>query len=277
MSSQIKAAFSRELAKNEEQLNLAYAALLLAEYLSNPIDTAYYLSLLDEMAETVQPAILSAATDLAAVEALNQHLFGRLKFSGNSENYYHDSNSFLNKALELRTGIPITLSVIYLEVGWRLGLPVWGVGLPGHFIVAYGPTDRPIYIDVFNQGVRLSEADCLALARVPMSDLLAFKAHFLKPVTKKAILYRMLLNLKQIYLRAENWATAYRVADLIVVVAPTQPTELRDRGLIAYRLNRRQAAIFDLQRYLFLMPHARDADWLKKRIEMMEEELLRLN
>ncbi len=277
MSRQIKAAFSRELTKSEEQLNLAYAALLLAEYLSDPIDTAYYLSLLDEMAEAVQPAILSAATELAALEALNQYLFGRLKFSGNNENYYHVYNSFLHKVLELRTGIPITLSVIYLEVGWRLGLPVWGVGLPGHFIVAYGPTDRPIYIDVFNQGLRLSEADCLALARAPMSDLEAFQAHFLKPVTKKAILYRMLLNLKQIYLRTENWELAYRVVDLILLVAPTQTTELRDRGLIAYRLNRRQAAILDLQRYLFLVPHAPDADWLRKRVETMEEGLLRLN
>lgn len=277
MSSQIKAAFNRELAKSEEQLNLAYAALLLAEYLSGPLDTAYYLSLLDEMADTVQPAVLSAETELAAVEVLNQYLFGRLNFRGNSENYYHVYNSFLNKVLELRAGIPITLSVIYLEVAWRLGLPVWGVGLPSHFIIAYGPSDRPIYIDVFNQGVRLSEADCLALARTPMSNLQAFQAHFLKPVTKKAILYRMLLNLKQIYLRAENWELAYRVVDLILIVAPTQTTELRDRGLIAYRLNRRQAAIFDLQHYLFLLPHAPDADWIKKRIEVMEEELLRLN
>ncbi len=277
MSSQIKAAFSRELAKSEEQLNLAYAALLLAEYLSDPIDTAYYLSLLDDMAETVQPTILNAETELAVVEALNQYLFGRLQFRGNSDNYYHVYNSFLNKVLELHTGLPITLSVVYLEVGWRLGLPVWGVGLPGHFIVAYGPPDQPIYIDVFNQGLRLSEADCLALARLPMSNLEAFQSQFLKPVSKKAILYRMLLNLKQIYLRAENWEAAYRVVDLMLLVAPTQTTELRDRGLIAYRLNRRQAAILDLQRYLFLIPHAPDSDWLKKRVEAMEEELLRLN
>ena len=101
--------------------------------------------------------------------------------------------------------------------------------------------------------------------------------HFLKPVSKKAILYRMLLNLKQIYLKAEQWAEAYRLVELMLIVAPQQTTDLRDRGLIAYRLDRRQAAILDLQRYLFLLPHAPDAEWLKKRIEAMEEELLRLN
>ncbi len=277
MGSHIKEAFARELAKTDNEINLAFAALLFAEYLSEPIDTSHYLSLLDEMAEAIQPQIPAAESDLQTVEILNEFLFGELKFVGNANNYYHVHNSFLNKVLELRTGIPIALSVLYLEVGWRLGLPVWGVGLPGHFIVAYGSPSEPIYIDVFNQGRLLCEADCLALTRVPLSNRLAFKEQFLKPVSKKAILYRMLLNLKQIFLKAENWEAAYQVIDLMLIVAPQQITELRDRGLVAYRLDRRQAAIFDLQRYLFLVPHAPDVKWLKERVGTMEEELLRLN
>ena len=277
MSSQIKATFQRELAKEDDQLYLAYAALLFAEYLSEPIDTTYYLSLLDEMAEAVQPTILKAATGLEIVNTINHYLFGELKFRGNSDNYYHAHNSFLHKVLELRTGIPISLSLIYLEVGWRLGLPVWGVGLPGHFIVAYGSIDEPLYIDVFNQGRLLSEADCLALARVPLSNLHTFKKHFFKPVSKKAILFRMLQNLKQIYLRAENWQAAYQVVDLLLIVAPSQTPELRDRGLIAHRLNQLHAASLDLGRYLFLVPHASDTEWLKQRLEEIEQELSRLN
>jgi regulator of sirC expression with transglutaminase-like and TPR domain len=228
------------------------------------------------MAEAVQPALVVAETDQDRIEALNQYLFGQLHFTGNTNNYYHADNSLLHKVLDLRTGIPITLSLVYLEIGWRLGLPLWGIGLPGHFIVGYGPPEDPLYLDVFNGGLLLSEADCLALARVPLSDRLAFKEHFLKPASRKAILYRMLLNLKQIYLKAEQWEEAYRLVDLMLIVGH-QTTDLRDRGLIAHRLDRRQAAIFDLQRYLFLLPHAPDAEWLKKRVETMEEELLRLN
>ena len=276
MSKQVKAAFRRELAKDDAEINLAYAALLFTEYLTGPIDVSLYLSRLDAMAEALLPALLLAETDQDRIETLNRYLFGELHFTGNTNNYYHPDNSFLNKVLELRTGIPITLSLVYLEIGWRLGLPIWGIGLPGHFIVGYGPPDAPLYLDLFNGGLLLSEADCLALARVPLSNRLSFKEHFLKPASKKAILYRMLLNLKQIYLKAEQWEEAYRLVDLMFIAAH-QTTDLRDRGLIAYRLDRRQAAIFDLQRYLFLLPHAPDSAWLKKRVETMEEELLRLN
>jgi regulator of sirC expression with transglutaminase-like and TPR domain len=276
MRNQVKEAFRRELAKDQAEINLAYAALLFAEYLTGPIDVSLYLSRLDAMAEALQPALLSAETDQDRVEAINQYLFGELHFTGNTNNYYHADNSFLHKVLDLCTGIPISLSLVYLEIGWRLGLPLWGIGLPGHFIVGYGPPDDPLYLDVFNGGLLLSEADCLALARVPMSNRQSFREYFLKPASKKAILYRMLLNLKQIYLKAEQWEEAYRLVDLMLIVGH-QTTDIRDRGLIAYRLERRQAAIFDLQRYLFLLPHARDAAWLKKRVETMEEELLRLN
>jgi len=277
MSNQVKAAFRRALAKNDAEINLAYAALLFAEYLSGPVDVSLYLSRLDAMAEMLQPALLSSKTDRDRIETLNQYLFGELNFTGNANNYYHAHNSLLPKVLELRTGIPITLGLVYLEIGWRLGLPVWGIGLPGHFIVGCGTPDDPLYIDVFNGGLFLSETDCLALARVPLSNRLTFKERFLRPASRKAILYRMMLNLKQIYLKAEQWEEAYRLVELMLIVAPHQTADLRDRGLIAYRLDRRQASIFDLQRYLFLRPHAPDSEWLKKRVETMEEELLRLN
>lgn len=277
MSDAIKRAFSKELAKDDDDINLAYANLLFSEYLTQPFDSSLYLAHLDEMSETVQEEISSSAADLEKVASLNRYLFDDLKFSGNSQDYYHPDNSFLNQVLDVRTGIPIALSTIYLEIGWRLGLPVWGCGLPGHFVVGYGSLADPIYIDVFNQGHILSEDDCLTLCQAPASQRLSFREQFLKPVTKKSILSRMLLNLKQIYVKQEAWSTAYKTVDLMLIVRPGAGVEFRDRGLLAYRLNRLHNAALDLERYLFLVPDSSDEAWMKQRIKVIEEKLLRLN
>jgi regulator of sirC expression with transglutaminase-like and TPR domain len=277
MSEKAKEAFAVELRKKDSQINLANAALLFSEYLTEDFDRSIYLTLLDDIAASIRPSLQAAGSDQERIEILNQYLFEDLKFAGNSANYYAPHNSFLNKVLDMRTGIPISLSAIYLEIGWRLELPLWGIGLPRHFIVGYGPTTAPVYVDVFNQGRTLSEDECLAVSQTPISDRMAFRQEFLKPATKKAILFRMLLNLKHIYVRLENWETAYKTVDLLLIVEPEQTLEMRDRGLIAYRLNRLHAATYDIERYLFLAPNNPDAEWLNKQLEMMEEKLLRLN
>ncbi|HXV99529.1 MAG TPA: tetratricopeptide repeat protein [Anaerolineae bacterium] len=273
-----KGSFARELAKNETEINLAHAALLISQHLNQASDlSAYYLPLLDDIAEALRPAVLAAKTDAEVVKAFNHYLFEELQFHGNGENYYSPNNSFLDKVLDLRTGIPISLSVVCLEIGWRLGLPLAGLGLPGHFIIGYNLPAAPIYIDVFNRGLLLSEDDCFALAQMPPSERLAFREEFLRPVSKRVILFRMLLNLKQIYLRLEDWELAHRTIDLMLLVYPELATEIRDRGVVAYRLNRLREAVFDIQRYLFLVPNAPDANWLKQHLELMEERLSRLN
>lgn len=278
MSSSTKDRFAGELAKDETRINLARAALLISEHLTQMDDlVGTYLSLLDDLAEALRPAIQSALSAEEKIQAFNYYLFEELQFRGNNENYYDPENSFLDRVLEWHTGIPILLSTICLEVGWRLGLPLVGLGLPGHFIIGYGLPDAPIYIDTFNQGAVLSEDDCLALCRVPYSERLAFRQQFLIPATKKAILFRMLLNLKQIYLHAENWQLAYRTLDLMLIVQPNQIDELRDRGIVAYRLNWLRQAAFDIQRYLFLKPNAPDVNWLKQNLALIEEKLSRLN
>ncbi|MEM7345454.1 MAG: transglutaminase-like domain-containing protein [Chloroflexota bacterium] len=273
----IKEQFIKVLNKPDHKVDLAYSALLMSEYLNGPIKTKLYMGLLDDIAQTVRREIDSAETATEIIECYNEYLFDELKFIGNRNSYYNPGNSFFDKVLDARTGIPISLSLLYLEVGWRLGLPVWGVGLPGHFIVAYGPQAEPIYIDVFNQGRILSEEDCLELCKVHPTQRQTFKTSFLKPIDKKSILFRMLLNLKQIYVGLEDWESTYKTVDLMIAVRPNQTEEIRDRGLIAYRLNRLQAAIFDIERYLFLTPDNTDEDWLNKHLEMMEEQLILLN
>lgn len=277
MRGEKRQAFVDELGKNERDLNLAYAALLISEQLTHPFDTSLYLSALDDIAEFIGPFIHVAGTEEEIIEVLNRYLFTDLKFIGNTSHYYHPYNSFLDKVIDMRAGIPISLSLLYLSIGWRLGLPVQGIGLPRHFIVAYQAVDRPFYIDVFNRGRLLNEAACMRLARLPASYRPIFREKFLRPATKKEILYRMLLNLKQIYVSREAWEAAYKTVDLMLIVRPDQADEYRDRGLIAYRLNRLRTAAFDIQRYLFLAPTASDVLWLEKHLDMMEERLSRLN
>ncbi len=278
MSLQAKASFAKEVAKDEAELNLARAALLLAGHITQTGESpTYYLTLLNDMAEAVRPAVLPAATALAAVTALNHYLFTELGFHGNTENYYDPDNSFLNQVLDSRTGIPISLSLVYLEIGWRLGLPMQGVGLPGHFIVSYTLPAATLYIDPFHGGRILSEDDCMVLSSAPITNLAFFRQNYLRPVAKKAILFRMLLNLKQIYLHQEAWEAAYRTIDLMLNVRPDQSDEFRDRGLVALRLHRWHEAAFDIRRYLFLTPNPPDLVELKQHLDMIEEQLSRLN
>jgi regulator of sirC expression with transglutaminase-like and TPR domain len=273
-----KTALTQELDQSDAQLNLGRAALLVSEYINQlPNLASRYLARLDDIAGQIRPTLDLTSTAEEKVAALTHYLFDELGFHGNSENYYDPNNSFLNRVLERRTGIPITLSVICLEVGWRLGLPLVGLGLPGHFIVGNGLLEAPLYLDPFNRGIHLNEDDCLALCRVPTSQRIAFREQFLVPATKKAILFRMLLNLKQIYLKQELWEQAYRTLELMLLVQPNQVDELKDRGLVAYRLNQLRQATFDLQRYLYLRPNAPDSKWLRQHLEMIEEKLSRLN
>lgn len=278
MSLNPKDKFARELTQNETGLNLARATLLVSAHLNqSDDDSAYYLLLLDDMAEALRPRVRAARTEIESIAALNHYLFVELGFSGNEADYYNPTNSFLDKVLDLKTGIPISLSLVYLEIGWRLGLPLQGIGMPAHFIVSYQRPGAPIYLDIFNGGKLLSEEECLALSRTPLTDRLAFRQQYLVPATKKVILFRLLLNLKQIYLRQEAWELVHRTVDLMLLVRPGEAEAYRDRGLAAARLNRLREATFDLQRYLYLAPAAPDAGQLKQHLDILEQKLSRLN
>jgi regulator of sirC expression with transglutaminase-like and TPR domain len=269
--------FVSEINKAEAQLDLARAALLFSQHLTQAPDLDSYLAGLDNMAEVARPLIEAAQTAAAKIEALNHYFFDELNFQGNARDYYNPNNSFLDRVMDLKLGIPISLSVLYLEIGRRLALPLWGVGMPGHFIVGGGSPNQPLYIDVFNQGQLLTEEDCLTLCNITEPQQTSFKKQFLRPATKKEILFRMLLNLKHIYVNGEDWPAAHTTVDLLLAIQPDQANEFKDRGLLAYRLDRLQEAIFDLKRYLFLTPLSPDKEWLEERLMLMEEKLSQLN
>jgi regulator of sirC expression with transglutaminase-like and TPR domain len=256
-------------AGEEADLDLARAALYLAAEEYPALDADAYVARLDAMAHDVAELPLDTVAPLGRLLALNRYLFAEQGFTGNTYHYYDPRNSFLNEVIDRHTGIPITLSVVYLEVGWRLELPLAGVGMPGHFLVGYYPEGEARYVDVFNQGRLLSHDECVARLQEQFGSGFVFQAEHLAPVSKRQILTRMLTNLKQIYLQRQDLDRALAAVERILLLNPDQPAEVRDRGLIQYRRGALRDAHADLERYTALAPEAGDAETVRRQMALV--------
>jgi regulator of sirC expression with transglutaminase-like and TPR domain len=249
--------------------DLAIAALLIARIEYPSLDAGPYLDRLDAFGREARLRVAAAAIipgdapphvdpdRYARVMALNDYLFNELHFVGNEVHYEDPRNSFLNEVLDRRTGIPITLALLYLEVARRAGLHVEGINFPGHFLLRCPARRGLLYsedliIDAFHGGALLSEEACLELLRRHAGDEAVFESHLQGHATKQQILARMLLNLKRTYVRMHSFPQARDVTELLLAVDPSALNELRDRGLLAYHLKDFSAALRDLQAYLQL-------------------------
>jgi len=239
---------------------LARAALLIARIEYPRLEAEPYLAKLDAMGEAARRCIerqideTGNSSTLSCIQALNGYLYGDQRFVGNREHYEDPRNSCLNEVLERRTGIPITLSLVYMEVGRRAGLGVEGVNFPGHFLVRCpeASTGGGHIIDPFHGGALLSEQECRILLERHVGSEVAFDRALLAPATRPQIVVRMLLNLKRIYVHMRSFPQARDVTELLLALTPSALSELRDRGLLAYHLNDVAAALRDLQAYLKL-------------------------
>ena len=242
------------------------------------LDAGRYLAQLDFIGHEARRRLATAAPPddaphdvdadrYAKVIALNGYLFDELRFVGNEADYEDPRNSFLNEVIDRRTGIPITLSLLYMEVARRAGLPVEGVNFPGHFLLRCRagrglPYVEDLIIDPFHGGALLSR-DLLARQSGGQNndeDPAAFESRLLPRATKPQILSRMLLNLKRVYVNMQSFPQARDVTDLLIAVDPSAISELRDRGLLAYHLKDFPAALRDLQAYLKLIPSGAQGD-----------------
>ncbi len=249
-------------ASNAPGTSLAQAALVIARIEYPRLDAGQYLALLDGMGESARCAIERAMdasgnrSTLSCIEAVNDYLFEELHFVGNRDKYEDPRNSCLNEVLDRRTGIPITLSVVYMEIVRRAGLQVDGINFPGHFLVrcpdAGSRRGRGLIIDPFHGGALLSEHDCRVLLQRHVGAEVAFSKSLLAPATRLQIIVRMLLNLKRIYVHMRSFPQARDVTELLLAMTPSALSELRDRGLLAYHLNDVTGALRDLQTYLTL-------------------------
>ena len=243
-------------AKAGRELPLAEGALLIAAEEYPSLSIPRYIAVLDQFADAARPRVPGGAAAGEAVAALCEFLFKEAGFKGNTEHYGDPKNSFLNEVLDRRLGIPVTLAVVYLEVGWRLRLPLYGVGMPAHFLVGCETGGSPLFVDAFT-GTVLTDADCEGLFSRITGGSQQFRSDYLAPTPARYVLVRMLRNLKGIYLQQEDLPRAATAVERILLLAPESVSDVRDLGLIRYRQGKLVEARTLLEQYLVSVP--RDA------------------
>ena len=270
-STPVDEAFGEIVKGRDEEIDLARAALLIAKGEYPTLDVELYLHRLDVMADLLKRRLGKESKPLEVINAINAYLFHEEGFSGNSEDYYDPKNSFLNDVLDRKKGIPITLSLLYMEIACRIGLPISGVGLPGHFILKYSSSEEEILLDPFNGGIILSREDCAQRLQQVHGEAAEFQEHYLSAVTKKQILTRILANLKGRYMATEEYEKALAVINRILLISPWALDEIRDRGRVYFHLEDYPRSLEDLEAYIKYCPDAQDADRVMAQIIWLRE------
>ncbi len=253
---------------SDEALDLAEVALIIAQQEYPHLNIASYMKRLDELADAVRARVTLDATPEHIVATMNHYLFKEQGFAGNSEDYHDPRNSFLNEVLDRKLGIPISLSIVYMEVGRRLDLRLEGIAFPGHFLVKLLLKRGNVILDPYLGGISLSEEDLHERLKRVYGE--AHTEMSLNPLldsaNKKEILARVLRNLKTSYLRTDEFDKALSVVERVLSIVPDSAEDLRDRGLIYQRLECVHAALEDLRNYFDLEPDAADAVDIRARI-----------
>lgn len=270
-------ALSDLLLRENDGIPLDVAALQLAQVEFPGLPAEPSISMLDSFAAEIGRRLEQGASGKAYVETVNEYLFHELGFHGNEEDYYDPLNSCLNEVLVRRMGIPISLAVVYLEIGRRLRRAVYGIGLPGHFLVQYDDGDYSTYIDPFHGGRLLTLEDCSELVQRIAGVQLNAQPSLLLPVSKRQIVLRMLNNLRAVYFQRQNYQKALRVLDLLIEAMPQSADEYKQRGVIRLQLKNYGAAKFDLTRYLELSPQAEDRAEVEQQLTRIHKWLASLN
>ena len=277
--------FAQLISREDARIDLSRACLLIAQDAYPDLDVERYIGEIERMATRVRARLAPTAAGEDRVVALNQLLYEELGYWGNTEDYYDPRNSYLNEVIDRRTGMPITMSILYMELGRRIGLPVEGVSFPGHFIVRVRLHGGMLVLDPFSGGAPQSEdelrsrvkrvipdgvADDLPASELPLDQ-------FLEPATNRQILARVLRNLKGIYRKANKPERMLDVLNRMLLVTPDASAELRDRGYVYQRLECYRAAFKDLTDYAEREPDAPDLDEVRSKLMELSALCARLN
>ncbi len=265
--------FAQEIQQSDAQIDLGASALYIAQEEYPDLDTAAYLNALDVMAMEVEERLPVERYPLKIIQSLNQYFYDDLGYTGNTEDYYDPRNSFLNDVIDRRLGIPITISLVYLEVARRLDFPMVGINMPGHFLIRPEFQDVGIFVDAFNRGEILFEQDCEERLTQMYGRSVPLQPQFTEPVSHRQLLARMLTNLKFIYLNRQDFLKAVAAVERILLLFPDSPTELRDRGLLYSQLGYASRASQDLELYLAMVPNADDADVIRRLLEQLQRQV----
>lgn len=262
----------------DDEIPLAGAALVLARDEYPTLDLRRYAA---EMAELARPLAGCVGCDpLDTVRAINRVIYDERGFAGNQADFYDPRNSYLNEVLDRRLGIPITLALLQIDLASRVGLPMRGVSFPGHFLVSLPLDEGLLVLDPFHRGRSIGLDELKARAKPHLGDDEPGEEQIsalLSPASNRAILARMLRNLKTLYTEREDYARALRCADRLLLLEPDQPVELRDRGLLYLELGHYAGALRDLGRYLESSPPPADAEKIRRLLIKSGRGASRLN
>jgi regulator of sirC expression with transglutaminase-like and TPR domain len=262
----------------DERVDLLRAALTFARVEDPQLDIENYVRRVDELAVRVAERIQDPDDPAQIIAGLNDVLFQEEMFRGNTVDYYSPRNSFLHDVLDRRLGIPITLALVYMEVARRVGFQLFGVGMPGHFLLKHYDVDgRAILIDAFERGSIVTEEDCRQKLDSIYSGQLALQPEFLLPVTRRQMLTRMLNNLRSVYLTQRDFRRAVQVVDLILVIYPRSPDDMKQRAVLRYNLNDYRGALSDFDEYVKMSPDASDAEEIKQTALSLRRSMAMMN
>ena len=269
--------FARAVGRPEPVLDLARTALLVAAESDARVDVDSQIHTLESWAAELSARLEPGWNNLQKLARLRRFVFEDLGFRGDSKDYFSPNNSLLNQVMERRLGVPLTLSIIFMELGWRVGIPFEGVGFPGHFLVRLPGEPRDLVLDPFNHGRTMHEEDCRRLLDEVTGGRLEFDGRLLASVTKRDIITRLLRNLKGAYLRANQDEGALAAVERLLLIHPDDMDEVRDRGLLLYRLRRFSPALDALNAYLAARPNAPDRDNIAQHVISLRQLLASLN
>jgi len=213
----------------------------------------------------------------ARLDGLQTYLFEELGFRGNEDEYDDPRNSFMNDVLDRQLGIPLTLSILFMEVARASGFEAQGVGLPGHFVIKLTLDHRSLLVDPYHRARVITVEDCIQLVSRTTGRPLLFRSEQLEGIDERATLARMLLNLKHLYLKREDHVRALSAVERLLLINPEDPTEIRDRGFLNAQLGRPGEAVADLESYLETSPAAPDADSVRGRVVWLRRRLSEMN
>ena len=273
----IRADFVQMVNRPDEALELARVALLVAAESDLEVDIDGELRQLEGWAEELRSRLGPDLNNLQKLARLRSFVFDDLGFRGDRRDYYSPSNSLLHQVMKRRRGIPLTLSIVFMELGWRIGIPFEGVAFPGHFLVRLPGEPRDLLLDPYKRGMMVHEEDCRQMLLESTGGRLSYDPALTASVGKRDMVARLLHNLKGAYLRAGDDAQALAAVERLLVLKPDDPEEIRDRGLLLFRMQKYGAALDSLNAYLAAAAGAADRDTIESHARTLRQLLATLN
>jgi len=254
----------------EADIDLARSALLVAAENDPGLDVEAEMARLDAWAGELGRRLDPSWNNLQRLARLRTFMYEDLGFKGDVQGYYSPSNSLLHSVMSRRLGIPLTLSIVFMEIGWRLGIPFEGVGFPGHFLVRLTGEPGDLLLDPYDHGVSVHEEDCRRMIELTTGGTVPFDPSMIRSLGKRDMVARLLFNLKVACLKAGDDKGALSAVERLLLLHPNDPPELRDRGLLLYRMDRYRDAREGLRAYLRSRPQALDREVIERHLAALD-------